>query len=292
MMTFLSKRLWVTFAILTTGFCSVLIVPHSGKRLLTKLKRDLPGTVANWSSEPLTISGQERKQLAAGTEFERRAYFDLAQSLKYDIRDGKLHNTFTGDSYEKILPEQINEIRQETTPVTASIVFSGVDINNSIHRPEVCLRVQGWNFVSERHLILKGVLPDGGDLPVKEIVAVKPRHKKMINPEDGSKPIEDKSYQYEINGEKIVDMMVQYHTFVGHDVITDSVYRRTLVDIKDRLLKGVDQQWAYVTFSTTVSQHLVDQGILIPEKQRQSLEQSREAMQKLIKQLMPKMLKK
>lgn len=277
--------------LLSAGFCTVLIVPHSGKRLLTKLKRDLPVNFENWTSQRLTISGKERRELAAGTEFERRQYFDLNQSLKYEIRDGKLYNNHTGETYDKVTSEQINEIYQETTPVTASIVFSGVDINNSIHRPEVCLRVQGWNFVSERHLVLKGILPNGEDLPVKEIVAARPRHKRMIKPEDGSKPVEDKSYQYEINGEKIVDMMVQYHTFVGHEVITDGVYRRTWIDIKDRLLKGVDQQWAYVTFSSNVSQHLVDQGIYIPEKHRQDLDQSRKAMQKLIKELMPKMLK-
>lgn len=290
-MKVLSKRLWVTFIILAVGFSTVFIVPHSGKRLLSKLKRNLPKQVGNYTSQPLTISGQERKQLASGTEFERRAYFDVSNLPRFEIRDGKLYDVFTGDSYDEASEAAINVINAEVTPVTTSIVFSGEDLNNSLHRPEVCLRVQGWNFASERHIVLKGVLPDGGDLTVKEIVATKPRTKRMTNPKDGSKPVEDTSYPYELNGKPIEDMLIQYHTFVGHEVFTDSVYKRTLVDIKDRLLKGVDQQWAYVTFSTTVSQHHVDQGIQLSDKKTQTLDESREALQKLIAELMPKMIK-
>jgi hypothetical protein len=43
---------------------------------------------------------------------------------------------------------------------------------------------------------------------------------------------------------------VTYYFFVGHDKITNDHYGRTFVDMKDRLLKGMDQRWAYVSTST------------------------------------------
>lgn len=42
---------------------------------------------------------------------------------------------------------------------------------------------------------------------------------------------------------------VTYYFFVGHDSITNDHLGRTFVDIKDRLLKGRDQRWAYVSTS-------------------------------------------
>ena len=40
-----------------------------------------------------------------------------------------------------------------------------------------------------------------------------------------------------------------YYFFVGHDQITNEHVTRTLIDMKDRLVKGMDQRWAYVSFS-------------------------------------------
>jgi hypothetical protein len=40
-----------------------------------------------------------------------------------------------------------------------------------------------------------------------------------------------------------------YYFFVGHDRITNDHYSRTFRDMKDRLLKGMDQRWAYVSTS-------------------------------------------
>lgn len=42
---------------------------------------------------------------------------------------------------------------------------------------------------------------------------------------------------------------VTYYFFVGHDRITNDHLGRTIVDMKDRLLKGRDQRWAYVSTS-------------------------------------------
>jgi hypothetical protein len=42
---------------------------------------------------------------------------------------------------------------------------------------------------------------------------------------------------------------VTYYFFVGHDRITNDHLGRTFVDMKDRLIKGMDQRWAYVSAS-------------------------------------------
>ena len=42
---------------------------------------------------------------------------------------------------------------------------------------------------------------------------------------------------------------VTYYFFVGHDHITNDHLQRTLIDMKDRLVYGRDQRWAYVSAS-------------------------------------------
>jgi hypothetical protein len=40
-----------------------------------------------------------------------------------------------------------------------------------------------------------------------------------------------------------------YYFFVGHDRITNDHLGRTFIDIKDRLVRGMDQRWAYTSVS-------------------------------------------
>ena len=42
---------------------------------------------------------------------------------------------------------------------------------------------------------------------------------------------------------------VTYYFFVGHNQITNDHLERTLIDMKDRLVRGMDQRWAYVSVS-------------------------------------------
>jgi hypothetical protein len=42
---------------------------------------------------------------------------------------------------------------------------------------------------------------------------------------------------------------VTYYFFVGHDRITHDHLDRTLLDMKDRLVRGMDQRWAYASAS-------------------------------------------
>jgi hypothetical protein len=82
-------------------------------------------------------------------------------------------------------------------------------------------------------------------------------------------------------------MRVQYYTFFGHTGITESHYGRTFIDMKDRLFKGFDQQWAYATFSVPVTQTYVDQGLMEDGPGAFTLEQSEEILEQFIRKLGP-----
>jgi hypothetical protein len=68
-------------------------------------------------------------------------------------------------------------------------------------------------------------------------------------------------------------------------------YGRTLQDMKDRLFKGYDQQWAYATFSMPVTQVYAEQGLIKPEAAF-TLEQSEKMLEEFIRKLAPLVIDK
>ena len=98
----------------------------------------------------------------------------------------------------------------------------------------------------QEQVSLSGALLDAPAMPFWEIVCQKP-------------------VQFE-NGKTIQAMRVQYYTFLGHTVITEDHYGRTLQDMKDGLFKGYAQQWAYATFSMPVTQIYGYQGLMDASK--------------------------
>jgi hypothetical protein len=52
-----------------------------------------------------------------------------------------------------------------------------------------------------------------------------------------------------------------YYWFVGYNQTTPSHFTRTMLDLRDRILGGYNQRWAYVTVAATVTQ-----GIARPER--------------------------
>ena len=114
--------------------------------------------------------------------------------------------------------------------IYASIVMSGPDMNTSIHRPERCLPAQGWTVSDSKAVILptaKG--------PLKTT-----RLYNIMNLRTNS-------------GQQVTINSVNYYWFVGHSDSTASHFERTWIDIRDRLLKGQNQQWAYVTVMAPVT---------------------------------------
>ena len=125
--------------------------------------------------------------------------------------------------------------------IQVSLVISGQDINNSIHRPERCLPSQGHRDLQHTSQALD--LANGQTLPISHLLS-----KRDIL----------------VEGKKTT---VNYHTiywFIGHDTVTSSHYKRSLTDIRDRLVSGSAQQWAYINISipslsdntTQASEHL------------------------------------
>ncbi len=230
------KRLWISLALLLIGFCSIYALPSSPDIKPSMLASTLPEEFAYYNSLAKKVTGEELKILAKDTEFERRSYY--------------------------------NDDKPSFSAVDASIVFSGKDINNSIHRPERCLVSQGFTIEAERHFKLDVELESGSvSIPFKELVY-------SILSENG-----------------VVHKFIQFYTFVGHDAIVSGHYHRTFVDMKDRMLGGYDQQWAYTTFSSLILSSVDPEQLSGSNFKAHTIDETRENLESFIKDLMPKMLK-
>jgi hypothetical protein len=211
------SRLWSLAAVLAVGYSAVLLLPETPPIQASRLGTVLPTRIGDWEGVKVPVSEEVLRVLAKDTRFERRIYekpFDVSRP-----------------------------------PIDASFVYSGKDMNNSIHRPETCLRTQGWNFVRERYVGIPGILPDGADFPVREIIC----NKISRDPTTGvprTRP----------DGQVLHEWQLIYYTFIGASEITPSHYGRTLRDIRDRITGGYDQQWAYTTFATQIPGRLREAG--------------------------------
>ena len=217
----MKKRLIILSLTVAVFAGIVMAFPNSPGMKPSRLAKSLPETVENWVGKPEEPGVAEKEKLAQDTEFER---------MRYEDQDG-------------LLPS-----------IQTSIVFSGRNLSQSIHQPEVCLDAQGWQFMAQRRHVWEGLLPGGEALPVKEILC---RRVLMRNNEEGD--LEDALLP---NGEKAYIWRVVYYTFFGHEKIVSGHYERTGQDIKDRLFKGYDQRWAYATFSSFVTKKHYDQGLI------------------------------
>ena len=110
-----------------------------------------------------------------------------------------------------------------------SVVLSGYDLNSSIHRPERCMPAQGHAIVAAGNVTLQ--LANGRTFNAKRLRSVQ-----TLKTTGASNP-------------EVKFNCVTYYFFVGHDRITNDHLERTLIDMKDRLVRGMDQRWAYVSAS-------------------------------------------
>ena len=114
--------------------------------------------------------------------------------------------------------------------VELSLVLSGYDLNGSIHRPERCMPAQGHTITDSRNVMLQ--LGNGRSFDAKRLQSVQTL---KSSADDGVQTIK-------LN-------CLTYYFFVGHDRVTNDHFERTIIDMKDRLLRGMDQRWAYVSAS-------------------------------------------
>lgn len=181
-------------ALLATIFCLLLLVPMQPELQPAAISPDLPVNydLEGWYGIRTQESEDEREALAADTRFSKAAYLKL-----------------------RLGPDE-----PRGPQLTVSIVFSGNDMNASIHRPERCLPAQG-------HLGLYGdnatlTLADGRSVTFRRLVS----HTPDKNGDGGLQHI-------------------NYYIFIGADSLRHSHFSRTFKDMYDRVAKGRTQRWAY-----------------------------------------------
>ncbi len=76
---------------------------------------------------------------------------------------------------------------------------------------------------------------------------------------------------------------IQYYWFVGSRDITASHLRRTFIDVEDRIWRGENQRWAYVTIASNVTDNIRRFG--------RSQEETSKMLEEFIGQLVPRLQK-
>jgi EpsI family protein len=164
-----------------------------------------------------------------------------------------------------ILPgdtEFARQIYQSTTgdEVNCQIVLSGGQ-KRSIHRPEVCLRGQGWDISTGDVVPVK--LASGRILKVMKL--------------NISRPVEVAKKQSRTL------RMEFYYWFVGKDITTPYHHERVLITSQDRILHNLNHRWAYVIVSSPVTGDFAKNG--------KTIEQTDLMLENFIREVAPKIQK-
>lgn len=195
---------WLLPLVLACSLSAIYLLPKAGETAQSAVGLELPGSCGGWSFEKIVASSAEVETLGKDTDF--------AKAICLKARPGEISD----DGH--LVPDRID----------LSVVFSGYDLNSSIHRPERCMPAQGHSITSSGDVTISG--PGGRTFPVKRLSSIQSLR----------------------NGKNEVAAnfkCLTYYFFVGHDRITNDHLERTLIDMKDRLVRGLDQRWAYVSVS-------------------------------------------
>jgi len=111
--------------------------------------------------------------------------------------------------------------------IYASIVLGGQDMNTSIHLPERCLPAQGWTIIDK----------------CVEPVALNDASHRTLN----VTRLHNQHPGKTASGMPVTIYSFDYYWFVGCSDTTPSHWVRTWYDIRDRVLKGYNQRWAFIT---------------------------------------------
>lgn len=199
------NRAWLLPIFTAVSLSSIFFLPKAGSVAQSAISMKLPENLAEWRFKIIPASEKEIQILAKDTDFSKAicvapipgAYNDLGQPIGQRI--------------------------------DLSVVLSGADINNSIHRPERCMPAQGHQIYDTKSDTLD--TPSGQKLPVRILTSMQ-------------------TIPLDAEGKKTASFhCVTYYFFVGQHRITDDHLKRTLIDMADRVLRGQDQRWAYVSAS-------------------------------------------
>jgi len=201
------KPALLTLPVLLGGLLSTIhLLPEAGEMAASAVRMDLPDSAGSWMMRSIPASELELATLAADTRFSKAVCLRPREG-EVDLASGLT------------VPDRID----------LSVVLSGHDLNNSIHRPERCMPAQGHVIQSSANVGFE--LSNGSRITVRRLLSVQ------------SIPTNEERTGYASFN------CVTYYFFVGHDSITQDHVKRTLIDMKDRLMRGMDQRWAYVSVS-------------------------------------------
>ena len=110
---------------------STYLLPRTGAVAQSAINMTLPAMTGAWHLQNIPPSEAEIGTLAKDTEF--------AKAICLRAREGE----YSADG--NIVPDRAD----------LSVVLSGHDLNNSIHRPERCMPAQGHNILSAKDVTLK-----------------------------------------------------------------------------------------------------------------------------------------
>ena len=200
------KTLLILPFLLAGLLATIHLLPEAGEMASSAVSMELPDDMGDWRMRNIPASAEELAILAEDTSF--------AKAICLSPRPGEI-DFATGHA----VPDRID----------LSIVLSGHDLNNSIHRPERCMPSQGHAISNSKDFEID--LPNGRQLDVRRLLSVQ------------SLPTNEERTEY------VSYNCITYYFFVGHHRITQDHTKRTLWDMKDRLMLGMDQRWAYVSAS-------------------------------------------
>jgi Protein of unknown function (DUF3485) len=203
----MKKKSWILPLFLGATFSAIYLLPKVGAVAQSAVKMELPPTSGDWVLRGQSPSQEEIKILKGDTQFSK--------AVCLAPRPGEFNDEGS------IIPDRLD----------LSIVLSGVDINNSIHRPERCMPAQGHSILSSSDRTIK--LPNGREFKIKRLVSLQSQR---LNKDGG-------------RDEYAKHQCLTYYFFVGHNRVTNDHLGRTFIDMKDRLVYGMDQRWAYTSAS-------------------------------------------
>lgn len=198
----MNRLKWITFltvALLIFGTGAFLKWMKTHQQLgRPGVSLELPPRVLDYDSTPLEITEIEKKALPADTSFARRMYFKV--------------------------------INGQTNYIQVSVVLMGSD-RTSIHKPQFCLRGQGWDIEQTIESDVEVQQPHPYKLPVMKLIT----GKKI--PGNGGRSLKRSG--------------IYTYWFVADHALTANHWQRMWWMAKSLMTKGVLQRWAYVScFST------------------------------------------
>jgi hypothetical protein len=201
----MKSRVWLLPLVMGGALAAVYVLPKAGSTEESAVRMRLPDFSNGWEFQKLAASADEIQTLSGDTEFSK--------AICFRPRPGEVN----------LYGNPVNE------RVDLSVVLSGHDLNNSIHRPERCMPAQGHRITGSGNVVLP--MENGRSFKAKRLRSVQ--------------AVKDPA-----TGKVVAELScLTYYFFVGHDEITNDHLERTFIDMKDRLLRGMDQRWAYVSAS-------------------------------------------